>query len=246
MKSQVPRKEAAGPNVSLYEGFPNARKRVTRRNFVLVSMAGFGTMASPLKQFAQTENGKNKMPESNKSALMLCDFQLGIGDQAYAKDAVPHAAAALEAARKAGMLVVFSRVCFQPGYMDISPRNQAFAMYKAKDMLPPNASHLIPIFEPHPAEILVTKDRFNAFSGNALKVILRSQGIAHLVMAGVATSGVILSTFCLAADEDYGMTILSDACADPKASLHEELMTNLFPRSATVLPVGAWIKSLTT
>ena len=39
----------------------------------------------------------------------------------------------------------------------------------------------------------------------------------------------------LAADEDYSLTILSDACADPEASLHEELMTNLFPRSATVL-----------
>lgn len=186
------------------------------------------------------------MTETNKSALMICDFQLGIGDQAYAKEAVPRAAAALEAARKAGMLVVFSRVEFRPGYTDISPRNQAFAMYKAKDMLPPNASHLIPLFEPHPTEILVTKDRFSAFSGNALKVILRSQGVTHLVMAGVSTSGVILSTFCLASDEDYGLTILSDACADPKASLHKELMSNLFPRSATVLPVDAWIESLKT
>ncbi len=186
------------------------------------------------------------MPETNKSALMICDFQLGIGDQAYAKEAVPRAVSALEAARKIGMLIVFSRVEFQPGYTDISPRNQAFAMYKAKNMLPPNASHLISAFEPHPNEALVTKDRFSAFSGNALKVILQSQGITHLVMAGVSTSGVILSTFCLAADEDYGLTILSDACADPKASLHEELMTNLFPRSASVLPVGAWIAGLTT
>ena len=65
------------------------------------------------------------------------------------------------------------------------------------------------------------------------------------MMAGVATSGVILSTFTLAADEDYGITIPSDACADPKASLHEELMTNLFPRSATILTVDPWIASLT-
>jgi len=72
-----------------------------------------------------------------------------------------------------------------------------------------------------------------------------SGGIKHLVMAGVATSGVILSTFTLAADEDYGITIPSDACADPKASLHEELMTNLFPRSATILTVDPWIASLT-
>ena len=72
------------------------------------------------------------------------------------------------------------------------------------------------------------------FSGNDLKEVLRSEGIKLLVMAGVVTSGVILSTFTLAAG-DYSMTILSDACADPKASLLEDLMTNLFPRSATVV-----------
>jgi len=59
-----------------------------------------------------------------------------------------------------------------------------------------------------------------------------------------STSDLILSTFTLAADEDCSITILSDACADPKASLHEELMTNLFPRSATVLTVDQWVASL--
>ena len=90
------------------------------------------------------------------------------------------------------------------------------------------------------------KDRFSAFSGTNLKEVLRSGGIKQLVMAGVATSGVILSTFTLPADEDYGITILSDACADPTASLHQELMTNLFHRSATVLTVDQWSASLPT
>lgn len=184
------------------------------------------------------------MSETNKSALMICDFQAGIGDQPYAKDAASRAAVALTAARSAGMLNIFSRVAFQPGYTDISPRNQAFATYKAKNLLPPDASHLISAFDPRANEILVTKNRFSAFSGNPLKTILGSQGITHLVVAGVSTSGVVLSTFCLAADEDFGLTILSDACADPKASLHEELMSNLFPRSASVLPVAAWIAGL--
>jgi len=77
-----------------------------------------------------------------------------------------------------------------------------------------------------------------------LKEVLRSGGIKHLVMAGVATSSVIPVDIYAGADEDYSITILSDACADPKASLHEELMTNLFPRSATVLTVDQWIASL--
>jgi nicotinamidase-related amidase len=113
-----------------------------------------------------------------------------------------------------------------------------------KNLFPPDASKLISNLQPGHDEIVADKDRFCAFSGNDLKEVLRSGGIKHLVIAGAVTSGVILSTFTLAADEDYSMTILTDACADPKASLHEELMTNLFPRSAKVLTVDQWIASL--
>jgi nicotinamidase-related amidase len=113
-----------------------------------------------------------------------------------------------------------------------------------RNLYPPDASKLISILQPGHDEIVVDHDRFCASSGNDLKEVLHSGGIKHLVMAGVVTSGVILSTFTLAADEDYSLTILSDACADPKASLHQELMTNLFPRSASVLTVDQWIASL--
>ena len=67
---------------------------------------------------------------------------------------------------------------------------------------------LISILQPGQNKIVVDKDRYCAFSGNGLKDVLRSGGINHLVMAGVATSRVILSTFTLAADEDYSITIL--------------------------------------
>ncbi len=185
------------------------------------------------------------MPEGGKTVLIICDYQLGIGDLPFAKAAVSHAAAALETGRKAGMLIVFTKVAFQPGYTDISPDNQAFATYKAKDLLPPPASRLIPTFQPRPNEILLNKDRFNAFIGNDLRIILRAQDVKRLVIAGVATSGVVVSTFCAAADEDFELIILSDACADPNPRLNDELMTNLFPRSARVLSVSAWAASLT-
>ena len=184
------------------------------------------------------------MPDTKKTVLLLGDYQLGIGDQPHAKESALQAVAALHAARKAELLVVFSKVCFQPGYVDISPRNKAFAAIKAKNMLPPEASHLLPAFQPRPGEIVVNKDRFSAFSGNDLSNILSAQETTHLVLAGVATSGVVLSTFCEAADKDYQITILSDACADPKPGLQEQLMTQLFPRSADVLTVSAWAAGL--
>ena len=102
---------------------------------------------------------------------------------------------------------MFSNVKFRAGYRDIADSNKAFGLIKMKNLFPPDASRLISILQPGHDEIVVDKDRFCAFSGNDLKELLRSGGIKHLVMAGVATSGVILSTFTLAADEDYTLTI---------------------------------------
>ena len=220
-----------------------AASPLTRRRFFSLSAAAAATVAlSPAE--ASRAQGPNRAPQENKSVLMICDYQLGVGDEPYAKPAALRAAAALAAGRKAGMLVVFSKVMFRPGYVDVSARNKYFAKVKAANQLPPVDSRLIPLFRPLPNEVLIDKDRFNAFTGDDLTVILRSQGVTNLVLAGVATSGVVLSTFCAATDEDYGITMLSDACADPNTGLNKDLMTNLFPLSATVLTVDAWAASL--
>jgi len=208
-------------------------------------VATLATVMSPLAH-SETQKETQSRQQSSDTALLILDFQVGIGDQPYAKSAAQRTAAALKAGRAAGLPVMFRKVKFREGYRDIADSNKAFELIKTRNLIPPGASKLISILQPGPDEIVVDKDRFSTFSGNDLNEVLRSGGIKHLVMAGVATSGVILSTFTLAADEDYSMTILSDACADPKASLHEELMTNLFPRSATVLTVDQWMASVPT
>jgi nicotinamidase-related amidase len=219
-------------------------KTVSRRAFVRSGL--IATLATVVPPLARSATGKETqaMPQTSDTALLMLDFQLGIGDQPYATSAALRAGAALNAARAAGLPAVFGKVKFRAGYRDIADSNKAFALFKIKNLFPPDASKLIPTMQPGHDEIVIDKDRYCAFSGNDLKQVLRSGSINHLVMAGVATSRVILSTFTLAADEDYSITILSDACADPKPSLHEELMTNLFPRSATVLTVDQWIASL--
>jgi len=219
-------------------------KAVSRRAFVRFGL--IATLATVVSRFCRSATWKETqaMTQTSDSALLILDFQVGIGDQPYAKSAAQRAAAALKGGRRAGLPVVFSKVKFREGYRDIADCNKAFALIKRKNLFPPDASKLISILQPEHDEIVVDKDRFCAFSGNDLKEVLRAGSINHLVMAGVSTSGVILSTFTIAADEDYGITILSDACADPKASLHQELMTNLFPRSAKVLTVDQWLASL--
>ena len=75
-----------------------------------------------------------------------------------------------------------------------------------------------PDLAPADGDVLVTKIRVSAFAGSDLEVVLRSRGITRLVLAGIATSGVILSTVREAADRDYRLTVLSDAVADARAS----------------------------
>ena len=73
-------------------------------------------------------------------------------------------------------------------------------------------------------------------------VILRAKDIKHLVLTGVATSGVVLSTVREAADKDYRLTVLADACADSDGEVHRVLTTKVFPRQADVISVDKWIR----
>jgi nicotinamidase-related amidase len=93
-------------------------------------------------------------------------------------------------------------------------------------------------------EVIVTKVRASAFSGSDLEVILRSQTISHLVLCGIATSGVVLSTVLEAADKDYDLTVLSDCCADADEEVQRVLMTKIFPRYAEVITAQTWGKKV--
>ncbi|BBZ27522.1 hypothetical protein MMAD_18170 [Mycolicibacterium madagascariense] len=179
------------------------------------------------------------MTES-RTALLLLDFQVGLGDQSWARDAVANAHIALTAARNEGLLVVFSKVAFEPGYVDVAPSSKAFWPNREKDALAPEASLLIDEFAPTAGEALVDKNRFNPFAGSKLSSILRSQLVTHVVLAGVSTSGVVLGAFTEAETHDLHMTVLSDACADPNPGVHHALTETVFPRSANVQTTTRW------
>ncbi len=69
--------------------------------------------------------------------------------------------------------------------------------------------------------------------------------VSHLVLAGIATSGVVLSTVREAADRDYQLTVLADGCADADEEVHRVLLGKVFPRQATVTTAQEWAATLT-
>jgi nicotinamidase-related amidase len=75
-------------------------------------------------------------------------------------------------------------------------------------------------------------------------MILRAKKIDTLVLAGVATSGVVLSTTRHAADADYRIVIAGDACADRDDEVHRVLVEKVFPRQATVATTADVVAAL--
>ncbi len=175
------------------------------------------------------------------TAYLFMDYQNGIlprlGEAAPAL--IQRVSTVLDGARAAGSLVVFVRVGFRPGLPEISEQNLSFAAYKKGGMgamllADAPATQVIDALAPRADEPVVIKRRVGAFGTTDLEPILRARRIETLVLCGVATSGVVLSTVRHAADADYRLVVVSDGCADPDEEVHRVLMGKIFPRQATV------------
>ena len=103
-----------------------------------------------------------------------------------------------------------------------------------------DAYKVVESVSPQPDDIIITKRRVSAFTGSDLEVVLRALGINHLVLTGLSTGGVVLSTLREAYDKDYSLTVLSDCCADRDEEVHRVLMTKIFPRQAEVMTADEW------
>ena len=82
---------------------------------------------------------------------------------------------------------------------------------------------------------MVRKVRVGAMSTTDLDQRLRARGVNTVVLAGVSTSGVVLSTVIDAADRDYRVYVLSDGVADFDPDVHDVLLNKIFGRRATVI-----------
>lgn len=185
----------------------------------------------------------------SKSALLVKDMQNGIVSRFEGNLEMLRASRkAVETARRHNIPVIFVRVAFSNEYHEVSQSNKIFsAVPKVGGMtVSDHSTQIHEAVQPINGEAIVTKHRVSAFSGSNLEVILRAQQIDTLILTGIATSGVVLSTLREAADKDFVIKVLSDACTDADPEVHRVLMEKVFPRQATVLTVDEWIDELSS
>ena len=180
-----------------------------------------------------------------ETALLVMDIQpLTIKMLTGNATLIPAINKAIAAARAAEIPVIYVVVGFRKGFPEVGPANKSFSAIKSgayPGLEDPQPDDTVAV---QPGDIVVTKRRVSAFAGSDLEVILRAHRIEHLVLAGISTSGVVLSTVREAADKDYRLSVLSDGCADLDNEVHTVLLTKVFPRQAEVMTANQWAAGL--
>jgi nicotinamidase-related amidase len=179
-----------------------------------------------------------------RTALLVMDFQNGVVANVGLSDAdalVSRVAGALAAMRATGGTVGYVRVGLtDDDWAAVPPSNKIFHAAARNRAMPADdpSTAIDDRLAPRDGDIVVRKVRVGAMSTTDLDAQLRGRGIDTLVLAGISTSGVVLSTVTDAADRDYRLVVLSDGVADRDQQTHEVLVHKVFPRRADVITIA--------
>ncbi|MBC8728114.1 isochorismatase family cysteine hydrolase [Paraburkholderia sp. UCT2] len=138
-----------------------------------------------------------------------------------------------DAARAKGVSVYFANLRFSPGYPEVSPLNRNGQGIKSLGLF--LADRIAPELGQQANEPLVIAHRASVFFGTDLEAKLSEQGIDSLIMVGIASTGVVLSSVAYASDADFRLYTVKDCCYDPDQVVHEHLFSTAFDSRTTVL-----------
>ena len=182
-------------------------------------------------------------PEFAESALLVMDAQTRIVEGAPDSFFVAMRCA-VDAAHEAGIQVIYIRVELRLGQAGVSPRNKLLTRIQPILQQGAPGLEIHRSLAPEERDIVLTKHRMSSFVGSGLDVVLSSLGVTHLILGGVSTSTAVLGTAMAAADMDFGLQVLSDACFDASAETHGRLLEDVFPIFATVLSASEWANAV--
>lgn len=172
--------------------------------------------------------------EPEHVALVVIDMQRdfvdpgGFGealgnDVSLLRKAVPPTARVLDAARKAGILVIHTREGHRPDLSDLAPAKKARGRLATgigdpgpmgRILVQGEYGHdIIDDLKPAAGEPVVDKPGKGAFYATDLDTILRSRGIRQLIVCGVTTEVCVNTTVREANDRGYDCLVLEDCVA---------------------------------
>ncbi|EED18834.1 isochorismatase family protein [Talaromyces stipitatus ATCC 10500] len=168
----------------------------------------------------------------SKTALLVMDYQAGIISRlSLPENHLQLLANTIDTARPYAK-IIYVTVAFRPGHPEVSASNATFsAAAKSNSFVSGSPETQIdPVIAPKEGDILIEKKRVSAFTGSGLDLVLKGLGVETLVLAGISTGGVVLSTVCEAADKDFKLVVLKDF--------------KIFSKRGEVLGAEEWLQKL--
>ena len=175
--------------------------------------------------------------EPARTALLLMDYQRGIIDQLPQGEAlVTKARDTIDLLRGHGATIGYVRVAFADdeapaGTMGKRIPPERLAAFHADAP----ATQIHDQVAPQAGDIIVRKVRVGPFGTTDLHDQLQAKGIDTLILAGISTSGVVLSAVRDGHDRDYRLIVLSDLSADRELDVHEFLINRVISKQADVI-----------
>ena len=141
-----------------------------------------------------------------------------------------------DAARAKGVSVYFAQIQFNPGYPEVSPLNKNGQGIRQLGLFINDT--IAPELGQQADEPLIIARRASVFFGTDLQARLSARGIDTLIMAGIASTGVVLSSVAYASDSDFRLFTVKDCCYDPDQVVHDHLFATAFESRTTVLSLA--------
>jgi len=185
----------------------------------------------------------------SSAALLVCDLQYVVTQAVLPSDEARNGflmrcAKVIAHSRELGLEVIHV-VLRSPDIPDAEVSSSLKTVSTFSKLNGPNSKYNIHAeMDPHPDDLVVIKHRVSAFFGTDLQVYLKAHEIQHLVILGLATTGVVLSTVRYATDADYKIFEVEDCCAGMTEEAHRVLMSEVFPMQARVLSSERFISEL--
>ncbi|GAC1386810.1 MAG: cysteine hydrolase [Marmoricola sp.] len=212
----------------------------------------------------------SELVDPGHTALVVVDMQrdfctpggafdrLGIDVSMY-PSMVPRLVRLVEGGRAAGVRIVFVLMTVLPGRASESPAQIRFNLRMHLDQAAGAAlsytadgsegQQLIAEFPAEDGDLIVKKYRSSGFWGTNLDMLLRSNGIQSVVVAGCTTEGCVESTARDAMFNDYYVVIAEDCVASDDRAQHDAsmfLMRHRFDIATSEQILGEWARASTT
>jgi nicotinamidase-related amidase len=186
-----------------------------------------------------------ELVDPSHTALVLIDIQndfctvggtfdrFGYDVSMYA-EMIPRTQRLLAAARRSSVLPIYVQNTTLRGHKSDSPAQVRFRVRLSRDPSQPSLRYteegtwgheFVHELAPGPEELTVNKFRSSAFVGTPLDLLLRSNGIDTIVIAGCTTEGCVESTARDAMFMDYYVVVVEDCVESDTREQHEASLT---------------------